>query len=125
VWTTEPSPKDRSLVITASHRKDNTKAVTLYKLVGELNVDSPIEDESRHHSYGDVLELEKISRFSYRHESTFVQSIKWHSTRDTVATLDPHNLSLWNLRESDITVSNSRSALSRNHPPHSNPERLN
>lgn len=105
IWAIEPSPKERSLVVTASQRRDGTRDVSLYKLSDETEEYELNVDESKHHSYGsDAKELERLSTFSFQDGGNFVQNIKWHSSRDSILTLDSLNLSVWSLRESSVSV---------------------
>jgi hypothetical protein len=99
----EPSPTDRSLIITSSQRRDGTRDVSLYKLTAETEEDQT--DEDKHQSYGnDLKDLDRLALLPFQDDRNFVQSIKWHSSRDTILTLDSLNLNFWSLRESDVTV---------------------
>lgn len=102
IWALEPSPSDRSLVVTSSQRRDGSRDVSLYKLSAE-NEDDTLDDN--HRSYdNEIKDLERITRFSLQSDNNFIQSIKWHPTKNTILTLDAVNLSTWTLRESDISV---------------------
>jgi WD40 repeat protein len=104
IWAMEPSPTDRSLVVTSSQRRDGTRDVSLYKLSAETEEDQIVE-EDRPQSYdNDLKDLDRVALLPFQDERNFVQSIKWHSSRDTILTLDSLNLSFWSLRESDVTV---------------------
>ena len=95
--------------------------MTLYRLTEELKEDEINEEEDQtqqqhhhHHSYGnDLKELESLTSLQLQDNKTFIQNIKWHSSRDTILTLDALNLSLWSLREASITVRRRECARER------------
>lgn len=121
IWAMEPSPSHSDLVITSSQSAlTNQKELTLYRMPNESHADissetkeNSLEDEngspdyeSHEHSYssGDLLDLEAVSSFHFQDTSTFVHSVKWHSTSNQVLTLDPHNLTSWAVTQSEVKV---------------------
>jgi WD40 repeat protein len=104
IWAIEPSPTDRSLVVTSSQRRDGTHDVSLFKLSAETGDDENIHEDNNQSYDNDLKDLDRLSRFSFQSDQNFVQSIKWHSSRDTILTLDSLNLSIWTLREAGVSV---------------------
>mmetsp|Transcript_22477 Transcript_22477/g.32811 ORF Transcript_22477/g.32811 Transcript_22477/m.32811 type:complete len:386 (-) Transcript_22477:121-1278(-) len=104
VWAMEPSPKDSSLVLTASQGGNGTNSVSLYRLQEFMDADDEEEERGgRHNSYdGDLLDLESVSKFSYD-PSVFVNTLKWHSMKDSVLALDPAAVTLWSLAEGGVS----------------------
>ena len=100
----ETSPRDPSLVITSSMSVTGTKSVSLYKLPLPAEVDE--EDIARVNSYSsnnDTLSAERVSSFQLSN-TVFVNSIKWHASKDQMLTSDPNNAILWALRDGHIEV---------------------
>jgi hypothetical protein len=91
-------------VITSSQRRDGTHDVSLFKLSAETGDDENVNEDNQSYD-NDLKDLDRVTRFSFQNDQNFVQSIKWHSSRDSILTLDPLNLSIWTLREAEVSVS--------------------
>lgn len=103
VWVTEPSSNDASLFITSAQYLSGTKGVQLLKMTSLP--DSDMDIANRKLAYKEEkAPLETMASFNFRDSSTFVNAIKWHSTKDIVLTSDPKHLSSWAITESDVQV---------------------
>lgn len=99
-----PSPNDTSLILTSSREGNGTNPVALFRMPGEGSGDAVTNDESRNYD-NDAIPLEEVAQLGFQDQSTFVNSFAWHSTRDTVLSLDPASLTMWNIREGGMEVS--------------------
>lgn len=106
IWAIETSPTDQSLVLTSSKREDGINPVTLYKLP-EDDADVVVDDDENGYEYrrDDMKPLQEVSQLSFPDSSTFVSGMAWHKARNTVLTLDPASLTMWEIREGDVVVS--------------------
>lgn len=110
IWAIEPSPTDRSLVVTSSQRRDGTHDVSLFKLSAETGDDENANEDNQSYD-NDLKDLDRVTRLAFQNDRNFVQSIKWHSSRDAILTLDTLNLNMWTLREAEVSVSLSTSLI--------------
>ncbi|CAE7690585.1 EIPR1 [Symbiodinium microadriaticum] len=105
IWAIEPSPTDPSLVLTSSKQRDGSNPVALYRLPSD-DADAVPDDDDRGYGYGkDIKPLEEIAQLSFADSAVFVNSFAWHKARNTVLTLDPASLTMWDIRESGIVAS--------------------
>lgn len=116
IWSIEPSPSQRDVVITSSHcTLTGSKELVMYRMPQETGTttsddtesvddNDPNPDHEGHdYSNGELLNLETISSFKYD-DPTFVHSVKWHPVSNQVLALDPHNLTSWAVTESEVKV---------------------
>lgn len=121
IWTLEPSPSKKELVITSSQSTSNKKELTLYRMPHELQTpkkevleegseEAKGECPEENYSSGELIDLEVYGQFNFSDPSTFAHSVKWHSTNNCVVSLDSNNtLTSWSIAESDIKTIGSLS----------------
>jgi hypothetical protein len=104
IWALEPSPRDMSLVLTSSRQSDGTNPVVLYKLPGQDIAFTNTDDDGGRAYEKDIQPPEELAQLTFGDAATFVNSFAWHTARDSVLTLDPASLTMWNIREGSVEV---------------------
>jgi hypothetical protein len=108
----EPSPRSPDLIITSKQSSAGDKGVSLWRMPHQTE-DEILDGDIV--NFGDLLDLEEISRFPLRDSTVFVQNMKWHHTKDNVLVADSKEVTVFAVTDSAVKVSYRNSCITYNY----------